>query len=188
MEFTLWHSELNIWTLLSFSFTPHFADCHSKSANLGPLMQERIMHKRWQIHKWQIIKFMHLQHSHHKPILSFVPSTPILNTLKRCWVEKKLGQGWCDGWMMQLSNNSLYTDHWHDLLAALLRWCNWRCLWGSLHCDPKVNPLLEGPCCHIFPKSVLFSSSDYCILIIMVTRGISMHMITCSHSRISFLL
>ncbi len=49
----------------------------------------------------------------------------------------------------------------------------------SALCLPKVNPLLEGPCCHIFPKSVLFSSSDYCVLIIMVTRGI-----TCSHALI----
>jgi hypothetical protein len=58
----------------------------------------------------------------------------------------------------------------------------------SALCGPKVNPLLEGPCCHIFPKSVLFSFSDYCVLIIMVTRGIGTHMITCSHSCISFLL
>jgi hypothetical protein len=31
--------------------------------------------------------------------------------LQEMVVEKKLGQGWCDGWMMQLSNNSLHTDH-----------------------------------------------------------------------------
>ncbi len=156
MEFTLWHSELNILTLLSFSFTPHFADRHSKSANLGPLMHERSMHKRWQIHKWQIIKFMQLQHSHHKPILSFVPSTPILNTYKRCWVEKKLGQGWCDSCMMELSNNSLHIDHWHDLLAALLRWCNWRCLWGSLHCVA-----LKRTCC-LKDLAVTYSPNLYC--------------------------
>jgi hypothetical protein len=185
----MWQSELNILTLLLFSFTPHFADRHSKNANLDPLMHERSMHKRWQIHKCQIIKFYAveaLSPQTHPELCTFNSHPEYLQEmLSREEAGTRIVWRQDDAVVKQLPSCRSLT--WSVSSPAKVVQLKVSVRLPAL-CGAKVNPLLEGPCCHISPKSVLFSSSDYCVLIIMVTRGISMHMITCSHSYISFLL
>jgi hypothetical protein len=112
---------------------------------------------------------------------SWIPTRDV--ELRRSWDKDGVMAGWCSC-QTTPSNRSLT---WSVSSPAKVVQLKVSVRLPAL-CGAKVNPLLEGPCCHIFPKSVLFSSSAYCVLIIMVTRGISMHMITCSHSCISFLL